>query len=291
MALHGIVPPTLTAFKEDGSLDLERTRWLIDYVIEGGVHGVFPCGTMGEGPLLSSDEKLEVIASAVEAAAGRVPVLAGVGCPSTRETAELARGAERAGADAVIVVTPYYYPLSDEGLLAHYRAVSGAVGVPVLVYHIPSRTGNYMPVGLIPQLAGIPDVVGLKDSSGDVTFLQSAMALAPEWRFFVGSDAMLQVGFFLGVHGAVSGVANAFPGLVVDLYDAAQAGDWERVRTRQATVMAVRDVIRAGTYLSGIKGALRALGRDVGAPRLPLVGASEEQQRKLQRQLGDLGLS
>jgi 4-hydroxy-tetrahydrodipicolinate synthase/2-dehydro-3-deoxy-phosphogluconate/2-dehydro-3-deoxy-6-phosphogalactonate aldolase len=190
----------------------------------------------------------------------------------------------------VIVVTPYYYPTSSDGLLTHYRAVSDAVDVPVLVYHIPSRTGNHIPPDLIPQLAAIPDVVGLKDSSGDVTFLQSAMALAPQWRFFVGSDSMLYVGFSLGVHGAVSGVANVFPRLVADLYDAAQTGDWDQARALQAKVLAVREATRRGTYLSGIKGALRVLGHDVGVPRLPLLGASEEQEQRLRRQLLDLGL-
>lgn len=290
MTFQGIVPPTLTAFGPDGSLDVERTRWHINYVIKGGVHGLFPCGTMGEGPLLSFGEKVQVIAAVVKAADGRVPVLAGVGCPSTWETVRLAQEVEVVGADGVIVVTPYYYPLNDEGLLAHYRAVAEAVEVSVLVYHIPSRTGNQLPLSLIPRLADIPGVAGLKDSSGDVSWLQSAMDWAPEWCFFVGSDALLYVGFSLGVHGAVSGVANIFPQLVVELYDAARAGEWQRVRKLQAKVSAVRTAITAGPYLSGAKAALRVLGRDIGVPRLPLVGMSDEQEEKLRQRLAGLGL-
>jgi 4-hydroxy-tetrahydrodipicolinate synthase/2-dehydro-3-deoxy-phosphogluconate/2-dehydro-3-deoxy-6-phosphogalactonate aldolase len=285
MAFEGIIPPTLTAFNADGSLDLGRTRWHINYVIDGGVHGVFPCGTMGEGPLLAFDEKVQVIAAVVQAAGERVPVLAGVGCPSTHETLRLAREAEREGADAVIVVTPYYYAPNEDGVLAHYQAVAEAVDIPVLVYHIPSRTGNRLPLGLLPRLKEIPDVVGLKDSSGDVSWLQSAMALAPKWRFFVGSDTLLYVGFSLGVNGAVSGVANLFPQLVVALYDAARTGDWQRARELQATVMGVRDAVRAGPYLSGMKAGLRTLGHDIGDPRLPMVGMSAEQEETLRKQL------
>jgi len=289
--LQGIIPPTFTAFHPDGALDLEKTQWHINYVIEGGVHGVFPCGTMGEGPLLSFDEKVQVIGAAVEAASGRVPVLAGVGYPSTRETVDLAQEAERMGADAVIVVTPYYYPPAEEGLIAHYRAVCEAVRIPVLVYHIPSRTGNYLSPDLIPRLAEVPGVEGLKDSSGDVEFLQWAMALAPRWRFFVGSDVLLYAGFALGVHGAVSGIANIFPRLVVELYDAAQSSDWTRARELQARVLAVRKAIRAGSYLSGMKAALYVLGHDIGSPRLPLTGADERQIERLRRQFTELGLS
>jgi 4-hydroxy-tetrahydrodipicolinate synthase len=285
MAFQGIIPPTLTAFGSDGSLHLAKTRWHIDYVIKGGVHGVFPCGTMGEGPLLTFDEKRQVIEAVVQSAGGRVPVLAGVGCPSTRETVLLAQAAEAVGADALIVVTPYYYSPNRDGLLAHYRAVAGATGLPTLVYHIPSRTGNRLPLDLLPLLTKIPGVIGLKDSSGDVSWLQSAMAVAPEWRYFVGSDALLRVGFSLGVHGAVSGVANLFPELVVSLYEAAQDGDTERVRELQATVLGIRDAVRSGPYLSGMKAGLRALGHDIGDPRLPMVGMSGEQQARLRSQL------
>jgi len=290
MAFQGIIPPTLTAFDPDGSLNLAKTQGHVNYVIEGGVHGVFPCGTMGEGPLLSFAEKIQVIEAVVQAASGRVPVLAGVGCPSTHETVELAQEAERVGADGVIVVTPYYYPLNDEGVLAHYRAVTEAVTIPVLIYHIPSRTGNRLPVELIPRLAEIPGLAGVKDSSGDVSWLQSAMTSAPGWRFFVGSDALLTVGLALGAHGAVSGVANIFPQLVVSLYDAAQEGDWQRAQELQAKVLAVSRAIKAGAYLSGVKAALRILGRDLGDPRLPLVGMSSEQEEELRQQLAELGL-
>ena len=291
MILQGIIPPTLTAFAANGSLDLDRTRWHIGYVIEGGVHGVFPCGTMGEGPLLSFEEKVQVIGAAVQAAEERVPVLAGVGCPSTNETVKLAREAQRVGADAMIVVTPYYYPLNDEGLVSHYRAVAEAVEVPVLVYNIPSRTGNQLPLDVIPRLSEIPGVVGLKDSSGNVGWLQSAMGAAPDWRFFVGSDALLYVGFTLGAHGAVSGVANIFPQLVVGLYDAAQAGDEGRARELQTRILAVRGALTGGPYLTGMKAALRALGHDMGMPRLPLAGVDDAQQERLRQGFAELELS
>lgn len=288
MTFQGIIPPTLTAFAPDGSLDLEKTHEHINYVIDGGVHGVFPCGTMGEGPLLSFDEKVQVTATVVEAARGRVPVLAGVGCPSTQETVTLAREAESVGADAVIVVTPYYYPVDDVGLLAHYQAVCRSVKVPVFVYYIPSRAGNQLSLNLISRLAQVPGLVGLKDSSSDIRFLQWAMTLAPQWRFFVGSDAMPYVGLSLGVHGAVSGVANIFPRLVVDLYDKTQIGDWQGARELQDKVLTVRKTIREGTYLSGMKAALRVLDRDVGVPRLPLLGADRDQEEKLRRRLLEL---
>jgi len=288
--LHGVVPPTVTAFDEDESLDAETTAEHARFVVDAGAHGVFPLGTNGEFPLLTPDERDHVVEAVVDEVGGEVPVIAGVGAPSTRQTVAHAEHAESVGADGVVVVTPYYYPLDGEAAVRHYRTVADAVDCPVYVYHIPSKTGNALSLDTLDELAAIENVVGLKDSSKDVPWLGQAVDAHPELTFLAGSDSLLAPGLDLGCAGMVSAVANAFPELVVDLYEAYDGGDRERARELQSTVYDVRSALKRGPYMAGVKTALDLRGFYAGPLRSPLRGMDAEQRAALEADLADLGL-
>lgn len=288
---HGVIPPTVTAFHENEDLDLETTAALARFVVDAGCHGVFPLGTNGEFPLLSADERARVIETVVDEVGGDVPVFAGVGAPSTRETVRNATRAERLGADGLIVVTPYYYPIEDAGLREHYRAVAAATDSPIYLYHIPRRTGTELSLETLADLLAIDSVVGCKDSSGDLTWLGQAIDQNPDRTFVAGSDALLFPSLQLGCSGMVSAVGNVFPGLVVDLYDAATEGDLERARTIQSVVYDLRAAIKQGTTLAGVKAALDLRGFDVGPVRRPLCEFDSSEVSSLEETISELAES
>ena len=290
LELRGVVPPTVTAFDESGAVDEAATAAHARFVVEHGARGVFPLGTNGEFATLTAEERRHV----VEAVAGGVdaPVIAGVGCPSTRETVANAEHAAQAGADGVVVVTPYYYPLDERGAVEHYRAVADAVDLPVYVYHIPGKTGNELSLSTLGRIAAIDGVVGVKDSSKNVPWLAQAIDRNPGMTFMAGSDALLFAGLEVGCAGLVSAVANVFPELVVDLYEAYDAGDEERAHRLQSTVFDVRSALKRGPYMAGVKTALslRDPGFDVGGLRAPLRTMDEEDRTALEDDLVGLGL-
>ncbi len=290
LGLGGVVPPTVTALDAAGDVDLAATAAHARFVVDRGAAGVFPLGTNGEFATLTADERrrvVETVAEAVEA-----PVIAGVGHPSTRETVAHAEHAERVGADGVVVVTPYYYPLDERGAVDHYRAVADAVDLPVYVYHIPGKTGNELSLSTLERLAAVDGVAGVKDSSKDVPWLAQAVDRAPGLTFLAGSDSLLFAGLEVGCAGVVSAVANVFPELVVDLYEAYDAGDETRARELQSTVFDVRSALKRGPYMAGVKTALslRETGFDVGGLRAPLRTMDETDRAALEADLAELDL-
>lgn len=291
LSISGVVPPTVTAFDEDESVDYEATAAHARFVVDGGCHGVFALGTNGEFPLLTTEEQGGVV-TAVADEISSVPVLAGVGAPSTRETVERAARAEESGVDGIVVVTPYYYPLDDEAAVEHYRRVAEAVDVPLYIYHIPSRTGNALSLSALARIADLDSVAGLKDSSKDVPWLGQALDRHPDLTFLAGSDSLLLASLDLGCAGLVSAVANVFPEFVVDLYDAYDAGDESRARELQSTLYRIREAFKRGPYMAGVKTALslRDVEFDVGGLRSPLRTMDDAERERLESELRDLEL-
>lgn len=289
LALSGVIPPTITAFDTEEEVDYERTAAHARYVVDGGAHGVFPLGTNGEFPLLTGEERRGVVEAVVEEI-DEVPVIAGVGAPSTYETVRQAEHAESVGADGVVVITPYYYPLDGEAALNHYQRVAAAVDLPVYIYHIPSKTGNSLSLATLDDLAEIDNLAGVKDSSKDVPWLAQAIDAHPELTFLAGSDSLLFPGLEIGCSGMVSAVANVFPELVVDLYESYDAGDEERARELQSGIYRVRDAIKYGSYMAGVKSALPHVGFEAGPLRSPLRTMDEEDEEAMVADLEDLDL-
>ncbi|MDG5775444.1 dihydrodipicolinate synthase family protein [Haloarculaceae archaeon H-GB2-1] len=292
LSIHGVVPPTVTAFHDDESVNLEATAAHARFVVDGGAHGVFPLGTNGEFPLLSGAERDAVVEAVVDEVGEAVSVIAGVGAPSTHQTIARAEAAADAGADGLVVVTPFYYPLDHDAAVTHYERVARATDLPVYCYHIPSKTGNALSLDTLDDLAEIPNFAGVKDSSKDVPWLGQAIDAHPELTFLSGSDSLLYPGLSIGCSGMVSAVANVFPGLVVDLYDAFVAGDVDRARERQSEVYEVRDALKRGPYMAGVKTALslRDVEFDVGPLRDPLSLMDDADAAELEADLTALGL-
>ncbi|MFB6297711.1 MAG: dihydrodipicolinate synthase family protein [Salinirussus sp.] len=290
LGLQGVIPPTVTAFDGEEAVDHGATAAHAAFVVANGADAVFPLGTNGEFPLLTPQERRRVVETVVDAV--DVPVIAGVGAPGTRETVAAAEHAASVGADGVVVVTPYYYPLDGDAAVAHYRTVAAAIDIPVYVYHIPSKTGNALSLSTLDRLAAIEGVAGLKDSSKDVPWLGQAIDAHPELSFFAGSDSLLFAGLELGCSGVVSAVANVFPGLIADFYAAYASGEEERAREIQSTVFDVRSALKRGPYLAGVKTALslRDLDFDVGGLRAPLRTMDDDDRATLERDLRSLDL-
>jgi dihydrodipicolinate synthase/N-acetylneuraminate lyase len=288
--LHGVVPPTLTVFDDHGEVDEAGTAAHAEFVVENGVHGVFCLGTNGEFPLLGPAERelvVETVSRAVD-----VPVLAGVGAPGTRRTVRNAERAVDAGADGIVVVTPFYYPVDGEAMVAHYRTVVETIDVPVYGYNMPSRAGNEITLDALDEIAALDGFAGLKDSSRDVPWLGRAMDRNPDLTYLVGADSLLVPGLDLGCAGIVSSLSNVFPELVVELYQTYRAGDRDRAVTLQRTAYRARAALDNGPYLAGVKGALelRDVRFDPGHLRDPLQELDPTERGELLSRLRELGL-
>jgi len=294
MKFEGIFPPAITPFTKDDEVDEEKLAEYLDFLIKHRVHGLFMLGTNGEGPLLTFEEKKRVIKIAVEHINGKIPIIAGTGCVSTKETIELSKYAEKVGADAVHVVTPYYYPVSQQGLIRHYTKIAESVELPIVIYYIPDRTGVKIDVSTLAKLAEIDSIIGIKDSSKDVGWFYNAVMNVrekrPDFLFFGGSDALIYTHLTLGANGAVSAVANVFPEIVVKLYKEFKAGNYKKAKELQDKVLRIRQALKKGPYMAGVKGALKLKGMDFGELRSPLCSLSEEELKKLKEDLRKIGV-
>ena len=290
LSLTGVVPPTLTIFDDEEAVDLERTAAHARYVVDRGASGVFPLGTNGEFAMLDAAERDGVVEAVVDEVGGEVPVIAGVGAPSTRRAVRRAEAAMAAGADGLVCVTPYYYAADDAGLVEHYRRLTGAVDLPVYVYHIPQRAGVELALDALDEIAQLDGIAGLMDTSKDVPWLAQAIARNPDLTFLSGSDALQFAGLEVGCAGGVSGVANAFPELVADLHAAYAEGDEARAEDLQRTMFEVRQAIKRGPPMGGVKTALSLRGFEAGPLRSPLRRPDAETTAAIERDLEATGL-
>lgn len=272
---RGVIVPLVTPFDGAGDLDEAALRRLVGFLLRSGVHGLFPGGTTAEGPLLTVAERQQMAATVVEETAGRVPVIVQVGSISTRETIGLARHARAIGADAIAVLTPYYYRLSEAALRAHYAQVCEAVpDVPVYLYNIPQRTGNDLTPRLTAEIAeACPNVVGIKESSGNLNAVLDILALCPHLHVILGNDGLIVPALTMGVDASVSGNANVFPELFVALFEAFWSGDMAAARAAQERVNVVVRVLKDGADLSLFKAILARRGLPVGGVRMPRLNA------------------
>src|SRR5271165_3014687 len=235
MKIHGIIPPVATPMQANEDLDLPRLRWFLDHQIDNGVHGVFVLGTNSEFYALDEREKQEVIATAVEHVHGRVPVYAGTGAETTREAVRLTKMAEKEGADGVSVITPYFILPNQQEIYDHYRRIAEATKLPVILYNNPATCGGVkIDVETVARLAEIPNVLGVKDSSGDLQNTIEMIRVVPE-RFSVlmGRDTLIFSALQFGARGAVPATGNIAPALLAEIYDRFQRGNLEGSKAAQ----------------------------------------------------------
>jgi 4-hydroxy-tetrahydrodipicolinate synthase len=276
--IRGVIVPSITPFNAQGQIDPAAIKRLVDFLIERGIHGLFPGGTTGEGPLLSITERRQLAETFVAAADGRVPVIIHTGAITTADTIDLTRHAQAIGAQAAGILPPYYYHHRDEVLQRHFETVAQQVpNFPIYLYNNPLVTGNNLSTPLVTQLLErCPNIVGMKESS---TSLDTLFAISSSrngaFNTASGSDGLILVGMAMGFDACVSGNANVAPELVVALYHAASQGNLSLARELQRKLDAVRQILKDGADLSLFKGILALRGLTVGGVRLPLLPASE----------------
>jgi 4-hydroxy-tetrahydrodipicolinate synthase len=272
---RGVFPALVTPFR-NGAVDEDAFVALVERQIDGGVHGLVPVGTTGESATLSHEEHRRVVELCVRTARGRVPVIAGAGSNSTEEAIELVRHAKTVGADAALVVTPYYNRPSQEGLYAHYKAINDAVQLPVIVYNVPSRTSVDISNAVLERLAKLPNIVGIKDATGDLgrASLQR-LECGEDWVLLSGNDDSALGYMAHGGHGCISVTANVAPEQVSAMFNDALAGQWKGALYGQDRLIRLHKALFADASPSPTKFALAHLGLCSEEARLPIVPCSE----------------
>ena len=275
IAFAGSMPALVTPFK-GGKIDEETLRALVDWQIESGSTGIVPVGTTGESPTLSHEEHKRVTEIVVEQVGGRVPVIAGAGSNDTTHALEFARHAEKAGADAVLVVTPYYNKPTQEGMYQHFKAVNDAVGLPIIIYNIPPRSVVDMSVETMARLYELKNIAGVKDATANLARVsQQRHVMGADFIQLSGEDMTALAYMAAGGHGCISVVANVAPQLCADLMTAVSKGDYAAALKVQDRLVPLHDAVFKEPGLCGAKHGLKLLGRAEEEVRLPLLPVTQ----------------
>jgi 4-hydroxy-tetrahydrodipicolinate synthase len=287
---RGSFTALITPFK-NGSLDEKAFRDLVDWQIAEGTNGLVPVGTTGESPTLSHDEHMQVVEWCVEQARGRVLVIAGAGSNSTKEAIGLAQHAEKAGADAVLVVSPYYNKPTQEGLYQHFKAINDAIGIPIIMYNIPSRSVIDISVDTMQRLFELKNIAGVKDATANMARVsQQRAALGPDFNQLSGED-ITALGFMAhGGHGCISVTSNVAPRLCAQFQSACLRGDYATALTLQDKLAPLHINLFVETSPAPIKYGMSLIGRGENLLRLPMVPATEKAQAAVREAMVHAGL-
>ena len=272
----------VTPFTRDGAVDEAGVRRLARRQIDAGMHFLVPCGTTGESPTLSEEERLRVVALVVEEAAGRVPVLAGAGGYDTREVINTAQKMKRLGAAGILSVTPYYNKPTQEGLFQHYSAIAGEVGLPIIVYNVPGRTGCNVEVATLARLSQVANIAGVKEASGNVSQMCEICRAVPD-SFVVlsGDDALTLPLMAIGGHGIISVIGNEAPRAMSRMVELAESGDFAGARAIHRQLMPLMSANFVESNPIPVKAAMAAMGLLEETYRLPMVPPSEASRRRI----------
>lgn len=288
--LKGIITPILTPMNEDESINLDELCVQIDRLIDGGVHGIFCFGTNGEGYILDEKEKIEVLEAAIDHVKGRVPVYAGSGCISTRDTIRMSKKAQELGADVLSIITPSFAVASQKELYDHYVEVAKHVDIPIVLYNIPARTGNKLLPETVAKLAKDVDVIiGAKDSSGDwenlKAYIQQTRDLDKDFYVLSGNDSLILPSLKEGGFGGIAGCSNVYPHVLSSIYNLFKEGKLEEAETAQESIASFRAVFKYGNPNTVVKKAVAMLGYPVGECRRPFSYLCDEGIDALQKVL------
>jgi 4-hydroxy-tetrahydrodipicolinate synthase len=288
--IEGCLTAIVTPFK-DGKVDFDGLAKLVDWQIANGVDGIVAVGTTGESATLDVDEHVAVIAATVKAARGRVPVVAGAGGNATSEALALTEASEKAGADALLHVTPYYNRPSQEGLYRHFEAVAKSTKLPIILYNVPTRTACDLLTETVVRLASIDNIIGIKDATGNLVRGSELVAkVGDKITILSGDDGTSFPLYACGARGVISVVSNVAPRQMSDMWDAVKAGDWERARKRHFELRVLNSMLFAEPSPSPTKAALSILNRCSLEVRLPLVPATPGLVEQLRVELRTLGV-
>jgi dihydrodipicolinate synthase/N-acetylneuraminate lyase len=291
--VKGIIPPLTTPFTGGGDVYEDGLRRLVSFQIERGVHGLFICGTYGSGPIMTVEERKRVHEIVVDQVDGRITVIAHVGTASTAQSLQLAWHAESVGADCVASVSPYYHGHDERAVVEHFCKLVEAVHLPVYVYNNPKASGVTITAAFLHHLADV-GVQGIKDSGFsfvELTHFMLALQDVPDFRFIVGTEALALPAFLVGAKGSVSGLANAFPELVVELWDLFQAGNYEGAARVQMRVNRARQILHIPSSTNAACYAvLHERGIDVGYPKLPILPVRDDRRAAMIAGFKEMGL-
>ncbi|HII80345.1 MAG TPA: 4-hydroxy-tetrahydrodipicolinate synthase [Methanosarcina sp.] len=287
---EGTMPALITPFTKDDRIDREGLQRNIAFVEDGGVSGIVPCGTTGESATLSAAEHEEVIDIAVECA--KVPVIAGTGSNNTGEALQFTKHAADAGVDGVLLISPYYNKPNPAGLLAHFKKIAEAVDIPMILYNVPSRTGQDMPVDVITKLAKVENIVGIKEASGSAAKVSQILehTIDDDFVVFSGEDGLTLPIISMGGRGVISVVANIVPDKMSGMVNAALKGDYETARKIHFEIAPLTRALFLETNPIPVKKAAELVGLASGHLRLPLAPISDANQAKLVNELRKLGV-
>ena len=288
--LQGSIVALITPFK-NGKLDRDAFARLVDWQIKEGTEGLVPCGTTGESPTLSHEEHKEVVEICVEVTKKRVPVIAGTGSNNTAEAIDLAKHAKKVGADAQLVVTPYYNKPTQEGLFQHYKALHDAVELPIVIYNIPPRCVIDMSVETMARLAKLPHVVGVKGATGDLQRpLRTRVAIGPKFSILSGDDGVALATLAQSGDGCISVTANIAPKLCADMHKAWRKGDFAAAKKLNELLIPLHEALFCETSPAPVKYAASLLGLSSMDVRLPMVPATEMAQKRVRAAMEHVGL-
>lgn len=286
----GSMVALVTPFKND-KVDWESLEGLVEFHIQNGTHGIVPCGTTGESATLSHAEHDEVIRTVIKAVRGRVPVIAGTGSNSTDEAVRLTKEAERSGANGALMISPYYNRPTQEGIYQHYKKVASEVGIPIIVYNIPGRTGSKIEPETLARMAEIDNIAGVKEATGSVDQAIDVIRLCGDkLAVYSGEDSLIYSLMALGGKGVISTVANVAPKQTSQLTEACLKGDWNTGRKIQFDLMPLIRSLFIETNPIPVKTALSMMGKCTGELRLPMTPMAEGNVKKLRQSMTEFGL-
>ena len=277
--LKGIVVPIITPTNEDETINEQELRSQMNRTIENGIHGIFPFGTNGEGYILDEKEKEQVLSIVIDEVKGRVPVYAGTGCISTRDTIRQSLMGKSLGADVLSIITPSFVAASQNELYEHYKTVAAAVDMPIVLYNIPARTGNALAPATVARLSKIDNIVGAKDSGGNFDNMLQYIEQTRDRKDFSilsGNDSLILWNLLAGGTGGIAGCANVYPKNMASIYDRFAAGDLDGARKAQDAIRSFRNCFKFGNPNTIVKTAVALLGYPVGKCRAPFNQVSAE---------------
>ncbi|MBS7645483.1 MAG: 4-hydroxy-tetrahydrodipicolinate synthase [Candidatus Bathyarchaeia archaeon] len=291
LGVEGVIPAMVTPFHRDGSIDLEGLRRLTRILLDAGVHGLFPLGSIGEGPKLSREERMKVLETVMEAAGSGVKVIPGAGGVTTRDTIQYVRDASDLGASAAIIHPPWYYHPTPDALLQHYLTVADSSDIPIILYNLPSFVGYEIPVELVVRAAEHDNIIGIKDSSANLLYFQELMRATPEgFNVIQGYGVLFLPSMVIGGRATLSGEANLAPGLFVGIYEAYLRGDLDEARRLHLRAAALAPVLGYGTFPASVKEAMNMMGLPGGYTLPPSSQLTPGERDKLRRALMEAGL-
>ena len=290
-AFTGVGTALVTPFTKNGDVDEAAVRRLGRRQIDGGVHFLVPCGTTGETPTLTAEERLRIVEILVDEARGQVPVLAGAGGYDTKEVIHVAREMERLGVSGLLSVTPYYNKPTQEGLYQHFKAIAESTPLPIIVYNVPGRTGVNVEVATLARMAEVPNIVGVKEASGNMTQMcEVANAVPPDFLVLSGDDALTLPLMAVGGRGIISVASNEIPREMAEMVEAAERGDFAAARAIHSRILPLMQINFVEANPIPVKSAMAAMGLVEEIYRLPMVAPRPASKEKILKVLKELDL-